>query len=759
MEQVAPLLAATLADRYELRETLGSGGMATVFLAEDRKHHRDVAIKVLRPDVAAQLGPERFLREIRIAARLTHPHILPLIDSGEAAGSLYYVMPFVAGSSLRQRLLRDGRLPLEDAVTIARDVSAALDYVHRQGFVHRDVKPENILFVDDLAVVADFGIARALSAAGPDTVTQGGIAVGTPSYMSPEQAAGEQELDARSDLYSLACVLYEMLTGNPPFAGASARAVMARHVTESPAPLRSLRPEVSVGVEHALGRALAKDPVHRFASIAEFGAALETSDAVRIGPDPPARDRSIAVLPFVNTSADPENEYFSDGMTDELINTLAKVDGLRVASRASVFVHKGKAQDVRAIAAMLGVSTVLDGTVRKSGDRLRITAQLSAADDGRLLWSERYDRKLDDVFAIQDEIAYTIVTTLRRRLLADIADPAPHRYTANLRAYALYLKGRFCWNQRSREGLVDAIDYFEQAIAEDPDSALAYSGLSDAYALQVDYRGVPVTEGFERARLYARRALELDETLAEAHSSLGWVLYIHDWDWDAASVEFRRAIELNPRYATAHQWYSWLALVQGNAEQALAEGHAALELDRSSVSIRRSLGWTYYYLRRYDESARHLRHAIAMNPTSEENQRILGLVLMQQGEHADAERAFREAISLSEELAYATAGLGHLLATTGRRAEAEVLLAELEARARERYVSPVAFCILTLGLGDVDGSFLWLERAHEQRRGWLAYLDVEPLFDPIRSDPRFAEMRTRMKLPVVSRDDGHASSS
>jgi len=521
---------------------------------------------------------------------------------------------------------------------------------------------------------------------------------------------------------------------------------MAKHLSEPPPPLRARRPDAPAAVEQALARALGKDPADRFPSVAEFVAALDATHAPGAVPALVGKTRSLAVLPFVNASADPENEYLCDGVTDELINALTKVEGLRIASRTSVFALKGKPQDIRAIGALLGVSAVLEGTVRKSGDRLRITVQLAAADDGRTLWSERYDRLLDDVFALHDEIARTIVSTLRTTFLADIADPTSRRYTDNVQAYSLYLKGRFCWNKRSQEGVREAIAYFEQAIDHDPAYTLAYSGLSDSYALQVDYRGVPVTEGYALARRYALQALELDDTLPEAHTSLAWVQFAYDWDWEAAERSYRRALELNPGYATGHHWYSFVLLVSGQAEQALVEAHTALELDPSSISIRRGLGWLYYYTRRYESAVYHLRRAIAMNPTSEDAYRILGLVLTQQGAYAEAERAFREAITLSPELSYATAGVAHVLALRGRRREAEALLAELEARARDHYVSPVAFCIAHLGLRNVDQVFKWLERAHQDRRGWLTYLKVEPMCDAVKDDPRFAEFVRRMKL-------------
>src|SRR5688500_12345686 len=422
---------SALAERYTIERVLGEGGMATVHLAEERKHRRKVAIKVLKQEFSASVGAERFLREIGIAAQLSHPHIVSLIDSGEADGSLYYVSPYVSGGSLRDRLQRVGRLPVDEAVRITHEVGSALDYAHRNGFVHRDVKPENILFADDHALLADFGIAHVRSTTDARSLTLAGLALGTPEYMSPEQASGETEIGVPGDIYGLACVFYEMLAGEPPFRGTSARATMAKQVTERARPLRTLRPDAPSGFERVLEKALAKNPAERFVTITEF------CDALTRARSEPGRafamtTRTIAVLPFVNASPDPDNEYLSDGITDELINALAKVEGLRVASRTSVFALKGKAQDVRAIGALLEASEVLEGTLRRSGDNLRITVQLTSTDDGRLVWSERYDRKLDDVFAIQDEISRTIVNKLRSTTFADLAEPvAGERHTQN----------------------------------------------------------------------------------------------------------------------------------------------------------------------------------------------------------------------------------------------------------------------------------------------------------------------------------------
>ena len=746
MSDAPASLVNTLSDRYTIERLLGRGGMATVHLAEERKHKRKVAIKILKPEFSASVGAERFLREIGIAARLSHPHILPLIDSGESDGSLYYVSPYIPGGSLRDRLNREKQLPIDDALRIAHEVGAALDYAHRNGFVHRDVKPENILFADDHALLADFGIAHVATSGTDEPLTLGGLALGTPEYMSPEQASGETEIGVPGDVYGLACVFYEMIAGQTPFKGATPRATMAKQVTEKVRPVRTLRPDAPAGFEKVLEHALAKNPARRYGSVAQFCDALTRA---RSEPNRPftATTRTIAVLPFVNSSPDPDNEYLSDGITDELINALAKVEGLRVASRTSVFALKGKAQDVRAIGALLEASEVLEGSVRRSGDNLRITVQLTSTDDGRLVWSERYDRRLIDVFAIQDEIARTIVTTLRETSFADMAPAAKSRHTENVLAYGLYLRGRYAWNKRTSEGVFEGIKYFEDAIALDPKYALAYTGLADSYALHIDYRNVPVHEGHQHAKFYARKAIELDDTLAEAHASLAWSSFIYDWDWDLAAREFRRAIELDPRYAPAHQWHGFMLASQGRFDEALVECHTAQENDPSSVSVRRSLGYCYFYARKYDQARYHLDRAIAMNPTAEESFRIQGLALTFLKDYEGAERVLREALALAPDCGSSTKSiLAFCLASAGDPSYAREVAGELEVRMKTEYVSPVENAIVQMALGHKENALDWTERAIEERRGWVAYLRVHPIVDSLRAEPRFDALVQRMKF-------------
>ncbi len=740
-----PRLQAALAGRYRLEAEVGRGGMATVYRAEDLKHDRIVAIKVLRPELV-QGDPEttRFLREIRIAARLSHPAILPLHDSGADEGLLWYVMPFVRGESLRQRLRREGPLAVDDTVRIGRAVARALDYAHRENVVHRDIKPENILLHEGQAVVTDFGIARAITAAASEHVTERGLAIGTPAYMSPEQAAAEREVDGRADIYALGCVLYEMLAGEPPYSGPTAQTVLFKHLMEPVPSLRARRPSLDPGIAAAVTRALAKDPDQRFATAGALADELAAPSTVPAS-HPPA-DRSVAVLPFANASPDAENEYLVDGITEELINALVNVRGLRVPPRSAVFPLKQRQASGAALGRELGVRAVLEGSVRRSGGRVRITTQLTDVGEDRVIWSERFDREMGDIFALEEEISRTIVAALRGRFLGDLDDPVPRRYTANVDAYTHYLKGRFAWNKRTQVGTREAIRHFEAAIREDPGYALAYTGLADSYALQVDYRGAPVAEGMRRAREEAHRAIALDPDLAEAHTSLAWVSFIHDWSWDVAEREFTRAIERNPAYATARQWHSWFLMAMGRLDEALAEGRMAVELDPASVSIQRSMGFLQQYARRWNESVPQLRHALALNPTSDETLWTLGVSLMESGRYDAAERVLREAETLNQENFHAFATLGRLAVRRGDRDDAVARLARLTTIAKERYVSPVDFARLALALGDHDAVFHWIERAHAERRGWLAYLKVEPTLDPVRGDPRFRDWLRRMRL-------------
>ncbi|UCF21016.1 MAG: protein kinase [Gemmatimonadota bacterium] len=555
-------LRTALSDRYEIEGEIGRGGMATVYRASDAKHQRKVAVKVLRPELSATLAAERFLREIEIAAALTHPNILPVYDSGKAGGFLFYVMPYIDGESLRDRLGRQPQLPVAEAVRITCEVADALNSAHRHGVIHRDVKPANILLEEGHAIVADFGIARAVSAAGGQQLTETGLALGTPEYMSPEQAFGEAEVDARTDLYSLGCVLYEMLAGQAPFLGPNARAVIARHLVDEVPPLRTIRPDVPARVVKAIRKALAKTAVDRHATVAEFAEALQKDEA----PEEGGAVKSIAVLPFANLSTNAEDVYLSDGITEEIINTLAKIERLKIVSRTSVFALKGKDEDVRSIGERLNVTSVLEGSIRRAGNRLRITAQLVNTEDGYHLWSERFDRSIEDVFAIQDEIAENIARALEVVLSEDTKRAIAKAPPADIEAYEYYLRGRQFFHRSSKKSLQFAREMFTKAIGVDPAYALAYAGVADSCSL-LHMLYPKVETDLERADSASRKALELDPNLPEAHAARGFALWQMKQDAEARR-EFETAMRLDPKQFESRYFAARQSFAKGDLEDA-----------------------------------------------------------------------------------------------------------------------------------------------------------------------------------------------
>src|SRR5215203_5418860 len=552
-------LRTALNPDYTIDRELGRGGMATVYLAQDGKHERLVALKVLHPDLAATLGPDRFLREIKLAARLNHPHILPLHDSGEAEGFLYYVMPYVEGESLRERLDRENRLAIEEAVHHGRALASALDYAHRQGVVHRDIKPENVMLYEGEAMVMDFGIAKAVSAAGSETITQTGMMVGTPAYVSPEQAAGEVNLDGRSDQYSLGCMLYEMLSGERAFSGPTAQSVMSKRFSETPKPLRTLRSAIPEFVEKAVSRAMSSEIAARYKTTAQLAQALASgsmatpSDTATMPQQVVSSAKSVAVLPFANMSNDVDNEYFADGMAEEIINALSKIQSLRVASRTVSFALKGKNEDLAEVGKKLHVSTVLDGSVRRMGNRLRITAQLVNVADGYQLWSERYDREMEDVFAIQDDISQSIVKALRVILTEGEKKAIENKPRTNIQAYDYYLRGRQFFHQLRRRSLEYARQMFNKAIELDPEYALAHTGVADSSSLLYTYFDAR-DFNLRQADKASKKALELEPELAEAHVSRGIVASLTH-HFTEAEEAFTKAMKLEPKMFEAAYWY------------------------------------------------------------------------------------------------------------------------------------------------------------------------------------------------------------
>jgi serine/threonine-protein kinase len=655
-------------------------------------------------------------------------------------------MPYVEGESLRDRLAREKQLPLDDAVHIAREVADALSFAHSRGVVHRDVKPENILLQAGHAVVVDFGIARAISAAGGDSLTETGLAIGTPGYMSPEQAAGSQDIDGRSDLYSLACTLFEMLAGQPPFTGPTVESVVRQHLAAEPVPVTNFRPAVPRGLAGTIARALAKAPADRFNPVAQFGEALVTPLRAPAGvAKGGADDRpSVAVLPFVNMSADPENEYFSDGVTEEITNALSKIDALRVASRTSAFAFKGKSADIPTVGDRLNVATVLEGSVRKAGNRVRVTAQLIQVADDDHLWSDRFDSDLEDIFALQDRIAQAIVAVLRVKLLGTDEKAIVSPGTENVQAYELYLKGRYFWNKRNEESVRRGIEYFQQAIELDPSYVLAHVGVADSYNILGFYDLMPPREAFARAKAAATRALELDDTLAEAHTSAGYVEFYHDWNWVGAERSFKRAIELNPNYSIAHQFYANYLDQVGRTAEAERQWENALQLDPLSLIINAGLGWHHYFARRFDEAISALRKALEMDETFVPGNVWLGLACAQRGAFEESIAALTAAVRYSHESPATVAELARAHALAGKEDHARKLLAQLQQQGDERYVPPYEIAGVHLALGELDLAFSLLEQAFHERSHSLAFLKVDPRFDTARDDPRYTALLRRV---------------
>jgi eukaryotic-like serine/threonine-protein kinase len=731
-------LDAALAGRYAIERELGSGGMATVYLANDLKHQRKVAVKVLRPELASALGPDRFLREIEIAAKLSHPHILALYDSGAADGFLFYVMPYIKGESLRQKLERERQLSIDEALGITRQVASALDHAHAQGLIHRDIKPENVLLHEGEAMVADFGIALAVSAAAGERLTETGVLVGTPDYMSPEQATGERALDARSDVYSLGCVLYEMLAGEPPYTGPTAQALIAKRLVDPVPAVRRLRTAVATGVEQALTRALARIPADRFASAGAFAEALTKPAEVQ------PRSRSVAVLPFLNLSADPENEYFADGITEDVIAQLSKVRALRVISRTSVMPFKKREQGLREIAAKLEVATLLEGSVRRAGDRVRIVAQLIDAETDQHLWAETYDRRLTDIFVIQTDVALHIAAALKAELSPDEKTRIHKEPTSDLQAYQLYLQGRHCFIRFTPEGMRRAIEHFQQAITRDPSYALAYTGVALAYVELGEGGALRPDEAYARARQAVAKALELDSGLGDAHSTLALLKLVCDFDWTGAEQEFKRALELNPSSANTYDYYGRMLSALERYDEAIAMVKRAQELD----PIAHPLDLASVLLRagRYDEAVRAAKPVIELDPHYARGHATLGWAYVKKGMTDEGLVELEKAVALSPGDSIWLGQLGQAYAMVGKVAESREVLRQLEELARQRYVSPYHVAYVYTGLGERDTAMDWLERAYEERAGAVYGIKGSFLFAPLRSHARFTALLSKMNL-------------
>jgi serine/threonine-protein kinase len=745
-------LREALASRYTLQHELGEGGMAKVFLAHDLKYDRDVAIKVLRPDLAADVGIGRFLHEIQVAARLHHPHILPLYDSDQAEDMAYYVMPYIKGETLRQRLKRERQLAVPEALQFAREVADALSYAHTAKVVHRDIKPENILLDSGHALVADFGIARAIGES--QAMTSKGHVIGSPTYMSPEQVDGSEYIDGRSDIYSLGCLLFEMLVGEPPFRGTTVTAIIANRLTSPMPSARAFRELVPEAVDAAIRKAMATLPADRFSTAAQFAEALGTPATVAIvvgAAQAMVREvtsaKSVAVLPFENMSTDPENEYFSDGITDDIIAQLSKIRALKVISRTSSMQYKKTTKKIVTIAEELGVAAVLEGSVRRAGPRVRIVVHLVDPATEKHLWGDTFDRQLTDVFEVQSEVAQQITGALAVALSPEEKQRVDKKATGDAEAYNHYLLGRFHVNKWSEANVQKAIEEFEAAIAKDPGYALAYAGLADAYELlSIGLSSKPALENLTKAKSMALKALELDESLAEAHTSLAYARWLGDLDWSTAEREFKRALELKSSYVPAHQWYAEYLAALGRHEEALTEIKRAQQLDPLAVPVNRAVGWILYFARRYGQAAEELRKALAMDPEFLGARLVLWWVLVASGAYEEAIVDIRKDLERPGSSTVKKLMLAYACAASGKRDEATGILWEVEAKvaAEDRLALLSTFPLIALN--ETDRAFQQLVRAYEHREPGLMFLKVAPWFDALRTDPRYGALVEKLGL-------------
>ena len=778
---------------FEIVEMIGRGGMGIVYLARDTKLKRSVAIKSIPAALAADsTARTRFRREAELLASLNHPNISVIHEIIEEKKSGYLVLEYVPGQTLAERIAK-GPLKLQEALTISLQIAEAVAAAHDHDVIHRDLKPGNIKITpEDKIKVLDFGLAKTVggeSSEKPTTVTQPGRVIGTPAYMSPEQARGEPT-NKRSDIWAFGCVLYEMLTGHLPFEGETATEIMARIIEREP-PWQVLPQNTPSNIQVLLHRCLEKDPRRRLRDIGD--AALEIKETLSLlgtapafRPVAPVRTlsrwtmltglavgallvllvvglnigrwgehllgevslgqiESLAVLPLDNLSGDPEQEYFADGMTEALIADLGKIGAVQVRSRTSIMQYKDTKKPLSEIARELNVDVIVEGSVLCFGEQVRITAQLIHTPTDTHIWAESYERDMGDVIALQREVARAIVreikvavTPTEKKRLAS-ADPVnPEAYQANL-------LGRHYQSRFTTEDIMKGIECFQQAIAIDPNYALPYSGLADSYNFLGNFGVLSPNEASPKAREAALKALEIDDTLAEAHTSLAYVRMNYDWDWEEAGKEYKRAMELNPSYTRAHSLYAWYLSAQGRHDEALAKIRLIMELD---PMYPHGYGWTLHMARRHGEAIEHLQKMVDIHPTNVGQHGALGMAYEQKKMYEEAILEFQKAKSLSGGNPSDTAWLGHAYAVSGQREEAQKVITELKELSKQRYVSSYGLAAVYIGLGKKAEAMTRLEKAYEQRDGWLVgWIKVDPRFDSLRSDPRFQDLLRRLNFP------------
>ncbi len=777
------------AGRYEVIEELGKGGMGSVYKVFDKEIKENVAIKLLDPVIAAdEQRIERFRNELRFARKITHKNVCRMHDLNREEETYYITMEYISGEDLGNLINRIGQFTVGKSIFIAQQVCEGLAEAHRLGVVHRDLKPQNIMIDrEGNAHILDFGIARAFKTR---KITDTGMMIGTPDYMSPEQAEGE-EVDGRTDIYSLGVILYEMLTGKVPFEGETPLSIALKHKSEEPQDPREINPQIPAEVSHVILKCLEKDKETRYQTaddllselnhiieglpttervipkkkssveriskikwrnyILYISAAVVLILLIAVGISLFKSDReaieSIAVLPLKNLSGDPDQEYFADGMTEALISNLTQLGALqRVISSTSVMQYKGARKPLPEIAQELNVDAVIEGSIMRSGQRVRITAQLIEAKTDRNIWSKSYERDLSDILAVQSEMARAIareikivVTPTEKALLA-------HSRPANPEAYQMYLKGRHFWKKRTEEDIKKAIEYFNQTIEIDSTYALAYVGLADAYLVLGSYSLSSPQETYPKAKAAAQKALEIDDTLAEAYTSLAFVKYRYDWDWFGAEADYNWAIGLNPSYATAHQWYGLLLSDLGRFDEALSELKRAQELDPLSLPINTGVGIILYYSRQYDLAIEEYRKVLDMDANFGYAHFWLAMALLQKSLFEEAIQGYQKAVVFSAGNITYQAALGYAYALAGKRDEALKILKELIDLSSQRYVPKYEIALIYAGMGEKDKAFEILEEAYLDRASFLVRFKVDPRLDSLRSDPRFAALQEKIGL-------------
>jgi serine/threonine protein kinase len=755
---------------YQIAGLLGKGGMGEVYRARDLKLGREVAIKVLPQDFAENADRvARFKREAKLLASLNHPHICTIYDIDEHMEHNFTVMELIEGQTLKQHMLQR-RMKMDEILSLVLEVTDGLEAAHAKGMIHRDIKPTNIVITaTGHAKILDFGLAKLLSelpseqvkkrapelsteTAG-DHLTGSGMVFGTVAYMSPEQALGH-ELDARTDLFSLGIVLYKMATGRLPFQGDTPAAQFDSLLHKTPTSPVLLNPNVSKGLEQIICKMLEKDREIRYQSARDLlvdlkrlkqelssGLAVEAS-GVKAHPRLP----SLAVLAFTSMSADKENEYFCDGLSEELINALSHIQELRVAARTSAFAFKGKEIDIREIGEKLNVSTILEGSVRKSGQRLRITAQLINVEDGYHLWSDQFDREMKDIFDIQEEISLSIVDHLKLRLLKGEKENMLKRSTEDPEAYEYYLKGRYFWNRRYEKSFQRGLQYFQQAIEKDPGFARAYVGIADTFATLGGYSYLPPHQAYAKAKAAVHKALELDPDLTEVHTTLGWIALFYDWDWPASEKHFLKALQLKPEYALAHQWYKNYLICMGRMDEAVQEMEEACRLEPLDSINPAFLGMALYSAGRFDESIEVLRKVIEADPE-------FAIAYWFQGGNFLTKEMWNEAIASFHKFVDLTAGsilalsmLGCAYGAAGMKDKAIEILKRFDELSKERYVGSFWKVFVWAGLGERNEALENLEKAYEERESYLAFIKSWTIFDSLRPEPRFQALLKKMNL-------------